>query len=393
MTREHRKYWSLDPDVIYLNHGSFGACPTAVIEYQQSIQRRLERQPMTFFLDDYEGLLDVARQRLATFVGANSENLTFVPNATTGVNTVLRSLEFQPGDELLTTDQEYNASRQALEYVAKRAGARVVVVTLPFPLDDPVEITQAIVGEVTSRTRLALIDHISSPTGLVLPIEAIVSALNERGVDTLVDGAHGPGMVPLSLETMGAAYYTGNCHKWMSTPKGSALLHVRADKKAGVRPLQISHGYTKPRADRSLFFQEFDWTGTFDPSAWLAVPYAIDHIGALHPDGWPGVMRHNRDLALWARETIATHFGTEACYPDSMVGALAAVRLPDCLPPGGLQPGCLHPTAVRVLDEFGIQTIVAAFPAPPVQLLRISAQLYNGREDFQQLLEALIEVV
>jgi isopenicillin-N epimerase len=211
-------YWALDPDVSFLNHGSFGACPRAVIEEREALYRVLERQPVEFLVRRLAERFDGARSALAVFLGADPEDLVAVANATSGVNTVLRSLSFSPGDELLTTDHAYNACRNALEHTAERWGARVVVARVPFPLESPGQVEETVLAAVTPRTRLALLDHVTSPTGLVFPIESLVPRLAERGVDTLVDGAHAPGMLPLHLGALGAAYYTGNCHKWTSRP-------------------------------------------------------------------------------------------------------------------------------------------------------------------------------
>ncbi|MCA9661874.1 MAG: aminotransferase class V-fold PLP-dependent enzyme, partial [Myxococcales bacterium] len=210
-----RARWTLDPAITFLNHGSFGACPRVVLDAQQALREELEREPVRFFVRELPGRLDAARERLAAFVGADPADLVFVRNATEAVNAIVRSLDLQPGDHILTTDHAYNACRNVLEYVAERRAARVNVATIPFPIASPAQATAAILAAVTPQTRLALIDHVTSPTGLVLPIAEIVAALAERGVDTLVDGAHGPGMIDLDLEAIGAAYYTGNLHKWV----------------------------------------------------------------------------------------------------------------------------------------------------------------------------------
>lgn len=382
--------WPLDHAVTFLNHGSFGSCPLAVQEFQREVRERMERQPVKFFVRDLEGLLDEARSKLAAFVGSAAEDLVFVPNATSGVNAVLRSLSFEPGDELLVTDQEYNACRNTLDYVAGRSGARVVVVKIPFPLAGVAEINTPILAAITPRTRLVLLDHVTSQTGLVLPIEALVRGLAARGVDTLVDGAHAPGMVPLNLAQLGAAYYTGNCHKWICAPKGAAFLHVRRDRQERIRPLVISHGANSSRTDRSRFLIEFGWMGTGDPSAALAVPKAIEFIRSLRPGGWDEVMKHNRDLALAGRRVLCSELDIPTPCPDELIGSLASVPIPDAnSAKPSKNPLYLDPLQDRLLVEFGIEVPVIPWPAPPKRLLRISAQLYNSLPQYEKLARAL----
>src|SRR5207253_9824078 len=291
MPSDLARFWTLDSAVAFLNHGSFGACPRPVLEAQQRLRERLERQPVRFFVRDLEPLLDDARSALAAFLGADPEGLVFVTNATTAVNAVLRSLALAPGDQLLVTDHAYNACRNALDVVAAAAGARVVVVPVPFPLASADAVVEAVLAQVTPHTRLALLDHVTSPTGLVLPIERIVRELAARGVDTLVDGAHAPGMLPLDIRSIGAAYYAGNLHKRVCEPKGAAFFVVREDRRATVHPAVISHGANSTRTDRSRFHLEFDWIGTIDPTPWLCVSAALRFLPSLVAGGWPGMMR------------------------------------------------------------------------------------------------------
>jgi isopenicillin-N epimerase len=373
--------WGLDPSVSYLNHGSFGACPSTVLAAQAALRLEMEREPMDFLSATLPTRLNEARATLAVFLGAAPGDLVFVPNATTAVNAVLRSLSFEPGDELLLTDHTYAACRKTAEFVAERTGIRLVVAKLPFPCNSPDEIISPIMSCVSPRTRLALLDHVTSPTALVLPVARLIGELRARGVDTLVDGAHAPGMVPLDLSDLGAAYYTGNAHKWLCAPKGAAFLHVRRDRQARLHPSVISHGY------KSGFHAEFDWTGTVDPTPWLCIPESIRFIGSLLPAGWPQVMATNHALALRARTRLLQSTGGEAPCPESMIGSMAAVPLPLApieSPAHGLDTKRLHDW----FRERGIETWIHPHPIP---LLRISAQLYNHMDQFEQLANLLDE--
>jgi isopenicillin-N epimerase len=386
------RHWTLDPDVIFLNHGSFGACPKPVLEAQGELRARLEREPVDFMAREWEPRMDEARHALAKFVGADPEGLAFVSNATGGVNTVLRSLGFAAGDEILVVDQGYNACQNAARFVAERSGARVVVAHVPFPLTRPEQVKDAILERVTPKTRLALVDHVTSATGLVLPIEAVVRDLNERGVDTLVDGAHAPGMVPLDLDAIGAAYYTGNCHKWMCTPKGSALLYVRKDRQEGVHPLVISHGANANRQDRSLFRLEFDFTGTQDPTPWLVIPEAIRFMGSLLPGGWDELRARNHALALRARAILCEALGVAAPAPESMIGSLATVPLPRGAT-SGLRPLAIDPIMATLFDQHRIEVLASVWPAAPGRVLRVSAQIYNEESQYVRLAGVLKSIL
>ena len=380
--------WPLDPAVTFLNHGSYGACPRAVLEHQAALRAELEAEPVLFLGRKLDERLDAARARLAAYLGADPDDLAFVTNATGGVNAVLRSLTFAPGDEVLTTDHTYAACKNTLDYVAGRAGVKVNVAVVPYPLTSSDEVVAAVLAKVTPKTRLALLDHITSPTALVLPIAKLVGELAARGIDALVDGAHGPGMVPLDLNALGAAYYTGNCHKWLCTPKGSAFLWVRRDRQAAVHPLTISHGHTGEREGRTRFRLEFDWMGTSDPTAWLTVPMAIDYLESLLPGGWPALMARNRALALEGRALLCAAAGTPPVCPEEMVGSIASVRLADSplKKPAWRQPDPLQP---RLFGEWGIEVPIMRWPAAPKRLIRISAQLYNRREQYVRLAGAL----
>ncbi|MEZ5989745.1 MAG: aminotransferase class V-fold PLP-dependent enzyme [Planctomycetota bacterium] len=384
-------HWGLEEGVRYLNHGSFGACPRPVLARQRELRDEFEANGTRFLGRELLGRLAVAREVLAAFVGADPADLVFVRNATMGVNAVLRSLPLGTDDELLTTDMEYGASRNVLDFVAARAGARVRVAHVPFPLEAEDEVLGALHAAVSARTRLLLIDHITSATGLVLPLARIVAEMRERGVETVVDGAHGPGQVELRLDELGALAYTGNCHKWLCSPKGSALLWVRRDWQERIRPTSISHGATaRLTPGRSRFLEEFEWLGTDDPSPALCVPDAIAFLRGLFPDGFAGLRRHNKALVLEGRRLLCEALGIPAPAPEAMIAALASVPLPD-LPPAEAE-GALRPEALMAwLNTRGFEVVGQCWPATPRCVLRVSAQAYNRPEEYADLAGAVAE--
>jgi isopenicillin-N epimerase len=375
--------WLLDPEVTFLNHGSFGSCPQPVLDVQGDFRRRFEREPVRFVDRMLEGLLDETRVSVGAFVGADPEDLAFVANATTGVNTVLQSLPLGKADDLVVTDHAYNACRNALDHCAERTGARVQVVRVPFPVRDPDEILASVLSVITPRTRLALLDHVTSPTALIFPVARLVRELTARGVETLIDGAHAPGMVPLDLRAIGATYYTANFHKWCCAPKGAGMLYVQRDRQKQIRPLVISHGATSQRTNRSRFLLEFDWTGTQDMSAILSIPYALRYLDGLVPGGFTALMPMNHALALEARRILADRLHLQLPCPDEMVGSMAAMPLPGA---ASNDAESLH-TALQ--DRWKIEVPVFPWPAMPERLVRVSAQIYNHRAEYERLADAL----
>lgn len=380
------RHFSLDPNVVFLNHGAFGACPLVVQAKQIQIRERLEHNPLHFFLRELEQKLDDTRAALGPFLGARPEDLAFVPNATAGVNTVLAALDLAPGSEIVITDHTYPACRNAVQYWAQRRSHHVRVAEIPFPLASAEEIGVAILNQVSARTRLVLLDHVTSPSGLIVPIENLVRALHERGIDTLVDGAHGPGMLPLELERLGATYYTGNLHKWCCAPKGAAFLWVRRDRQASIHPLVISHGWATPRTDRSRFLLEFDWPGSFDPSAILSVPAALSFLEGLFEGGFPALYQHNHALALKGRDTLCAALGTPPPCPDSLLGSLAVALFPEATPKVPT-PDALY----NALLARGIEVPIVPLPGYPSGFVRIAAQVYNSESEFSVLAQALRE--
>jgi isopenicillin-N epimerase len=386
-----RKYWGLAPRTLFLNHGSFGACPKAVLAVQTEFRRRMEAEPVEFLWRRYEEPLDRARNALAKFVGARAKDLVFVPNTTTAVNAVVRSLELRPGDELLTTDHDYNACRNVLVEAVRRARGRMIVATVPFPVRKPDEIIEAIMSAVTRRTRLAMIDHVTSHTALIFPIERIIRELEARGVDTLVDGAHAPGMVPLNITRLRPAYYTGNLHKWVCAPKGAAFLWAREDKQNELQPAVISHGNNQLRPGYTRFQDRFDWAGTMDPTAKFSVADAIDWMGKLLPGGWEEVRRRNHELAVKARRILCERLGTGPVCPENMLGSMATIRLPEKFQGRPLK-GRFEEEQVRLYHDFGIEVPFLRIGMPSVRYFRVSAQLYNTVEEYEYLAEALARI-
>jgi isopenicillin-N epimerase len=382
-----RQHWNLDPEVSFLNHGSFGACPRTVLEEQGRLRDELETEPVRFLVRELESRLDRALQVLGAFVGAETCDLAFVPNATAGVNAVLRSLDFAPGDKILITDHAYGACDAAVRYVARRTGARVVVAHVPFPISSGDEVIQAVLEHAGPNVRLAMLDHVTSPTAVVFPIAELVSALAARGIDTLVDGAHAPGMLPLDIAALDAAYYVGNCHKWLCAPKGSGFLHVRRDRQDRIVPPVVSHGWTSRRADRSRFRQLFDWTGTSDPTAALSVPAALDFLPSLLPGGWPEVMAANRALAIRARNALCETLGLERPASDVMLGAMASVPLPGAAPE--VPAGAIEPLQEALWRDERIEVPVFRWGDPPRRIVRVSAHLYNSDREALRLAHAI----
>ena len=384
-----QELWSLDPDVLHLNHGSFGACPSQILEQQTLLRQQMESNTLRFFEQELPELLGTARKALGLFLGAPAQDLVFVDNATTGISTILSNLDLIPGDRILVTDHGYNACSNAARYFTKRASAEIDLINLPFPGSDTNEFIERILGACTSRTRLLLIDHITSPTALIMPLEEIVPAVQQRGIQVLVDGAHAPGMLPLRLTDLGADYYTGNCHKWMCAPKGTAFLYVKPEHQLNLHPLTISHGMNRPVGDSTRFRLEFDWVGTRDLTGFLTLPALIEYMGGISNEGWAGIMARNRALALEARDLICQELGLESPCPVDMIGSLATVCLP--VPKKGtfIDYHAVDPLKEILRHNHGIEVSLSAWPSPAGRYLRVSAQLYNSLVHYQQLTKAL----
>lgn len=377
--------WALDPSIVHLNHGSYGGCLRSVLDAAAAWRARVEASPMRFFLLDWQREIDQARAALAAFLRAPADRLAFVPNATTGVALALHALapSLAAGDELLTTDHVYRACRLQLERLAAARGLRIATVAIPHPYDAEALVART-AAAITARTKLALFDHVTSPTALRLPLEALVAPLAARGVAIIVDGAHAPGQIDLDLGALlasGVTYYAANHHKWLCAPKASGFFV--AAPGAPVAPLVTSHGGDLAYGPANRLHAELDWSGTHDPAPHLAVPAAITAVAA-EGGGWPAVIARNHALALELRARLIDRLGgapdRTALPPPDAIGAMAAV--PIALPPG-LAPPQLE---ARLLAD-GWEVPIVDFPSGV--LIRLSAHLYNHAHQADALAEKL----
>lgn len=373
-----RPLWTLDPDITFLNHGSYGACPRAVLAAQRSWRDRLEEQPVRFMQGILPEALRGSAARLAGFLGARGEDLAFVENATSGVNAALRALALRPGDEVLTTNHVYPAVRNAIRHICGGQGAVPVEAPVPFPLDGPQAVIDALAAKLGPRTRLVVVDAVTSPTATLLPVAEIAALCRAHGVPLLVDAAHAPGMVPLDLPALGADWVTGNAHKWLFAPKGCAFLWASPEAREGLHPTVISHGLGRG------FTAEFDWVGTRDPSACLSVGAAIDFWQAL---GGPALMARNRGLADQAAHLLADAWRSDVGQPAAMRGAMASVALPARLQPGSADLAAAKAVHDWLGAEHRIEIPIMAFAGR--LWARLSVQAYNEIEDYQRLADAV----
>ncbi len=383
--RSYLSHWLLDPEITYLNHGTVGATPRRVLDVQQKLRDEMERQPARFVLRELSsssGRHDLAQSRLETalepiaeFVGASPSDLVFVQNATTGINAVLRSFDFRPGDEILVANLAYGAVARTAQFVAHERGAMVRPVDLPFPVTGPEPILNAFLSAVGPRTRLAVVDAITAETALILPVREIAKALHSRGVAVLVDAAHAPGAIPVDIPSLGVDWYVANLHKWAFAPRSSAILWAAPDRQEGLRPSVTSWGFEQG------FRKEFEWIPTHDPTPYLAAPEGIAFLRDL---GVEAVQTYIHDLAWKGGHRLAQRWGVEVSTPESMIGSMISIPLPAPLgstraDAGGLKDALLYEDRIEV---------------PPFSLngrlfIRIAAQIYNDLADFDRLGDAI----
>ena len=380
----------LDPEVTFLNHGSYGACPRPVFEAYQGWQLKLERQPVAF-LDPNRGLsgwMREGREALAAVVGALADDLVGLTNATTALNIVAQSLDLKPGDEILTTDHEYSALEKTWAYVCRRTGAVVKVVNIPLPLTEEAQFTDAVLAGFTERTRVLFLSHITSATALVFPIERVVAEARARGIWSVIDGAHTPGHIPLNLDALGADFYAGNCHKWMMAPKGAGFLHVRRELQSMLNPLVISHGWTEDAKEpgtkgvfgNTPFIDGLEMQGTRDPSAWLTVPVALEFA---RQHDWDKVAAQCRTLVQDTAARVSALTGLPGlCSAEFCAPQMASMPVPSC-----------DPLELKraLIERYGIE--IPCFKWQDHTIVRVSAQGYNTQGQMDLLVKALTVVL
>lgn len=387
------KHWDLDTSMTFLNHAAFGATPRAVMQQQTAYRAQLERQPLRFFMREQEQLIAKSKQKLGAFIGANPDNFVFVQNATQGVNTILHSLKPEKDDEWLITSLNYGACVETFKWYAQKNKLKLNTATLHFPVTDENDLVEAVVAAVTPKTRLVLLDHITSATGIILPIQKIMARLHGLGVNVLIDGAHAPGMLPLDIESLGATYYVGNCHKWICSPKGSAFLWVKPEKQPQIAPLQLSHFHDRAPDSTQHWSNQFVMTGTMDYSPYFCVPTAIDFFENEVENGWIGVRSYNHNLVLQARNLLLDALGKTAAAPDAMLGNLATILLNDDVPKPsygynfseGLQDYLFHEHQIEI-PVFYLKNYQTG---KTEQYLRIACQVYNALPQYEYLAEVL----
>lgn len=371
----------LRPDIVYLNHGSFGACPRQVFETYQRWQRELERQPVAFLGRRAKDLLAEARAKLAVYLGCQANEVIYFSNPTTAVNMVARSLHLIPGDEILASDHEYGAMDRTWRFLCQQRGARYIRQPIPLPLATQEDFVDAFWQGVTARTRAVFLSHITSPTALIFPVEEVCRRARRAGLLSIIDGAHAPGQIPLDLPALGADLYTGACHKWLCAPKGSAFLYARPEVQPALEPLVVSWGWETDEPGDSPFIDHHEWQGTRDLAAFLSVPAAIEFQ---QQHDWAAIRQRCHRLLSQARRQIHERTGLEPLCSDGpgWFAQMAAARLP---------PVDVVLLQRRLYQKYRIEVPLHRWNDQP--LIRVSVQAYNTEEDLAALLEALSELL
>ncbi len=386
--------WGLDPALTFLNHGSYGSVPKAAMKAQAALRERVERDPVRFYKSDLEGLLDSMRADVGAFLGCRGADLAPCANATYALCHILYALGLKAGDEVLITDHEYQSLANELERVCAATGAKVVQAKIPFPISGPQQVTDAFLGAVTKKTRIAFISHITSGSSLVFPVAGIVKEFNRLGIDIVVDGAHSPGQIPVDIAALNPTYFVGSGHKWLSAPKGTGFVYVRPDKQASFRPVCLSSRANKVRPERALFLRDFDYQGTDDYSATLTLPHSIAALGGMLEGGWPALMRANHNLAMAGRAVVCdilSGLGVTAPAPESMIGTMATLLIPEPAPQFANRPTKYDDALQDALYENHRIVVPIWRLNDDRRVVRLSAQLYNSLEQYEKLGHALAE--
>jgi isopenicillin-N epimerase len=378
-----RELFQLDPDVVFLNHGSFGATPKEVFAVYQDWQRRLEHQPVKFLGREIQGFLAEARKSLGSYLNADKDDLIFVPNATTGVNIVARSLNLKAGDEVLASDHEYGACNNTWTYLSQRQGFTYKHVAVPLPVKSNEEMLASLWQAVTPKTKVIFLSHLTSPTAVTFPIADICKRAREAGILTVIDGAHAPGQIPLDMQAIDADFYTGNCHKWMCSPKGAGFLYVQRQHQAMIEPLVVSWGWSaKPQETLgSAFLDNYAWHGTQDFSSYLSVPAAIEFQQKYN---WPKVRVQCHELLKECLGKLHDLTGLESAYAsDALYQQLAISPLPKIAD--------LNAFKNKLYDDYCVEIPMTEYKDQ--QFVRISVQGYNTKEDISRLVGAVREML
>ncbi len=376
-----RELFYLRRDIIYLNHGSFGACPRPVFEDYQRWQLELESQPVEFLGRRFEALMRAAREPLAEYVHCDPDDLVYVQNATTGLNAVARSLSLNPGDEILGTDQEYGALERTWKFLCQKSGAVYKRQPISLPVTTRENFVEEFWSGVTPRTRVVFLSHITSPTALIFPIQEIIQRARQEGIITVIDGAHAVGQIPLDMQALGVDFYSSNSHKWMMSPKGSAFLYVRREMQRLMEPLVVSWGWEKEKPGSSRFVDEQEWQGTRDIAAYLGVPAAI---AFMREHNWDQVRASSHELVRYARKAITELTGLPPISPDSSewYAQMVTLPLPECDPEFLKQ---------HLYDDYHIEVPIGSRDGRAS--IRISIQGYNTQADVDALVSALKELL
>lgn len=388
----YRDLFGFEEGYLPLNHGSFGACPKAVMQYHFDLQKRMESLTTRFFSLELKPLLIESMKSLARFVNAKQENMVFVRNATTAANAVINSIPWQEGDEIVTNNLIYEACRHLLNHLSQARGVVLRVAHIPFPVESEDQIFSQTMNLVNRKTKLVFLDHITSETATIIPVERICEELRPHNIPVFIDGAHTPGMIPLDLEKLNPDFYTGNCHKWLCAPKGSAFLYVRPDRQKDMIPPTISFFFRKGSTIQEQFFNSFFWTGTaMDYLSCCAVKEAIEYLDKGFNGGWLDIMDHNRNLVLKGRDIIHDILGLQDYTPEEMTGSMVSFRLNSKAEKDPETNADI--LLLELLRRYKIESFIATLHETDERVLRISAHIYNQESDYVRLGESLKELL